>query len=631
MTRKTILLVFAICTVGCNPIEYDWSREGPVTERMVVIQTDLADPPVQFAMQEILTALKDKRYAAGILASSEKGSYHGNSRITIRILPDAVKPEGYELKISAGSAGNPQFEVLGSDAIGAMYGGLHIAEAIRNEKTLADIQPVRREPYFLQRGLSMNLALDGRRIGLADKGDAALKNYAQMWDLSFWTEFLDTMARYRYNTLLLRHPDPFPFMTCLKDYPDKALADVYIPNPAPDNLKIIKKMTIEEKVDLWRKVLRYARQRGIRTIMAVCAPAPEDLPYRQAAVGDFLLTYPDLAALITEGENPDPLRWVRLYVSDSPSLTAADPQTLWILNHDDILIHRWGDPDFVRSFLGALPVGQTAGYLIGSQEYVWGREFTDLEYSQPRLLEIVKHRYSFMLWGRLGYDPTLDRAFFEKVLKDQFPTADSALLYEAWQSASRIIPLVNRFHWKADVGAWVPEGCMGEGGQLLTVQDFIDPAYSPMPGSGLMSIADTVSAIVGGTAAAGAAPLQTAGQLERWSDEAIEKAERIKLNSVLSGPLGQTLADIEAMAWLGKYYAAVIRGAFDYALYKSTANANLRASAVEHLKEASRRWRNYAQKDSVRYTPQTLARTGKLDWWVLWEQTRRQILWIEKE
>lgn len=107
MTRKTILLVFAICTVGCNPIEYDWSREGPVTERMVVIQTDLADPPVQFAMQEILTALKDKRYAAGILASSEKGSYHGNSRITIRILPDAVKPEGYELKISAGSAGNP--------------------------------------------------------------------------------------------------------------------------------------------------------------------------------------------------------------------------------------------------------------------------------------------------------------------------------------------------------------------------------------------------------------------------------------------------------------------------------------------------------------------------------------------
>ena len=172
---------------------------------------------------------------------------------------------------------------------------------------------------------------------------------------------------------------------------------------------------------------------------------------------------------------------------------------------------------------------------------------------------------------------------------------------------------------------------MGEGGQLLTVQDFIDPAYSPMPGSGLMSIADTVSAIVGGTAAAGAAPLQTADQLERWSDEAIEKAERIKLNSVLSGPLGQTLADIEAMAWLGKYYAAVIRGAFDYALYKSTANANLRASAVEHLKEASRRWRNYAQKDSVRYTPQTLARTGKLDWWVLWEQTRRQILWVEKE
>jgi hypothetical protein len=152
-----------------------------------------------------------------------------------------------------------------------------------------------------------------------------------------------------------------------------------------------------------------------------------------------------------------------------------------------------------------------------------------------------------------------------------------------------------------------------------------------MPGSGLMSIADTVAAVTGGLGISGITPLQVADQLDRWADEAIEKAARIKLESVLSHPLGRTLADIEAMAWLGKYYAAKIRGAFDYALYKSTGNANLRTSAVGHLKNASECWRTYAQKDSARYVPQNLARTGKLDWWDLWEQTRREVNWVGKE
>jgi hypothetical protein len=363
----------------------------------------------------------------------------------------------------------------------------------------------------------------------------------------------------------------------------------------------------------------------------VPAPAVDAQSYRQAAVRDFLMAYPDLAGLIVEGENSDAFRSVRLYASDSPLLAGAGSRTQWILINDDILIHRWGDPDYVRKFLGALPAEQTAGFMIGSDRYVWGREFIDLEYQRPRPLEIVKHGYSFMLWGRLGYHPALDRAFFEKVLKDQFPTADPALLYEAWQAASQIIPLVNRFHWRADDFAWTPEGCMGEGGRLHTVQDFVDPSYSPMPGSGLLSVTDTVSAITGGSVIGGTTPLQAAEQLDRWAEEAIEKAGRIKVESVLSGELGQTLADIEAMAWLGKYYAAKIRGAFDYALYKSSGQTNLQASAVTHLKEASEHWRIYAQKDSSRYAVQTLAGTGRLDWWALWEQIRRESDTVGKE
>lgn len=635
MMRKIILLVLLSFFVGCNPVEkaleYDWSREGSVEERMIVVDTALTDPQVQFAVQEILTALRDENYPAKILLRTEGDSYHSNTRITIRISAGDLKPQGYILQVSVNTKGNPQFEVLGADAIGAMYGGLHLAEAIRIEKTLLDILPTRQEPYLAQRGLKMTLALDARTPGTAEAGDSALKNYAHLWDLGFWTEFLDTMARYRYNTLVLSHPNPFPSMVKVQEYPDAALADVCVPDPAPDNLKVIKKMTLDEKIDHWRKVIRYAGQHGIRVTVMVPAPAADTQSYRQAAVRDFLLTYPDLADLIVEGEHSGSFRTIRLYASDSPLLAGAGPQSQWILNNDDILIHRWGDPDYVRRFLGTLPADRTAGYLIGSEGYVRGREFIDLEYSKPRPLEISKHGFSFMLWGRMGYNPNLDRTFFEKVLQDQFPTADPAALLEAWQAASAILPLVNRFHWDPADSAWSPEGCMGEGGRFHTVLDFIDPPFGPMPGNGLLSIPDTISAITGGSAIAGTTPLQVADELDGRATEAIEKAARIKVESVLSSQLAQTLADIEAMAWLGRYYAAKIRGAFDYALYKSSGQVNLRASAAEHLRNASECWRVYAQKDTSRYAPQDLARTGKLDWWDLWEQSRQEVEFIRKQ
>ena len=49
----------------------------------------------------------------------------------------------------------------------------------------------------------------------------------------------------------------------------------------------------------------------------------------------------------------------------------------------------------------------TAGYDMGSDSYVWGREFISTRPNHPRDLEIRKHWFNFLLWGRLGYDPDL--------------------------------------------------------------------------------------------------------------------------------------------------------------------------------------------------------------------------------
>jgi hypothetical protein len=70
----------------------------------------------------------------------------------------------------------------------------------------------------------------------------------------------------------------------------------------------------------------------------------------------------------------------------------------WNLRNDDIFYFRWGDPDYVREFIHNLPpADQTEGFHMGSDGYVWGREFVSTAPETPRELEMDKHWYRFML------------------------------------------------------------------------------------------------------------------------------------------------------------------------------------------------------------------------------------------
>ena len=111
-------------------------------------------------------------------------------------------------------------------------------------------------------------------------------------------------------------------------------------------------------------------------------------------------------------------------------------KTLWTLRNDDIYYFRWGSPDFVRAFIKNIPMDVTEGYYYGSDQYIWGREFLDRYPNGKREIEIAKHWYQWMLWGRLGYDPTVDNDRFIANLKHHFPRINNKILFDAWQSAS---------------------------------------------------------------------------------------------------------------------------------------------------------------------------------------------------
>ncbi len=261
---------------------------------------------------------------------------------------------------------------------------------------------------------------------------------------------------------------------------------------------------------------------------------------------------------------------------------------------------------------------------MGSDGYVWGREHTSTEPDTPRQLEIRKHWYRFMLWGRLGYDPALDRAFFEKVLAARFAGADAKALYHAWQTASKIIPQVNRFHWRNWDFMWAVEICSDQRKGFHTVEDFIK--CPTMEASGLVSVTKYVSRDRAKQAAGGTGPPEVADRLDGYAKAALSGVAALRAKTPTPGKeLRRTLADIEAMSHLGRYYAAKIRGAVALQQFRAGGETARQAEAVKHLAGAVGHWERYAETASKLYRPQLLARTRRTDWMKLLDEVRKDV------
>jgi len=643
--------------------------------------------------------------------------------------PAALQPQGFAIRRTS-VAGGTEIAVIGGDPAGAMYGGLDLAETLRLEKGLAGAADKTQAPAIARRGIKFNIPLDARTPSYDDSGDAAQENIVNMWDFEFWRVFLDDMARARYNVLTLWNPHPFPSMVRVPEYPDLALDDVCVTTLKPswkhgsigehmgvsqavlENLRVVRKMTLNEKIEFWRRVMRHAKDRGIDVyfitwnVLTNSAAGkrgitndqdnPATIAYMRASVREFILAYPDLAGIgVTAGENmkarqdefakekwlwrtygegvldarkaqpgrtvpfihriwqtsvgdvmkdfgskyPDPFdlgfkyAHARLYSSPAPPFARPlceemKPHHLrcwWNLRNDDIFVFRWGDPEYVREFLRNLPPAEfTAGYYVGSDGYVWGREFASTEPDTPRQLEIRKHWYSFMLWGRLGYDLTLDRAFFMKTLAAKFPEAKPEQIYNAWAAASQIIPLVNRFHWRDWDYLWSVEGCMDQRQGFHTVRDFI--TCPTMQASGIMTIPQYVDRTMKEEATPGRTPMLVVYELYRNAREALRMVADIRRDTPdPDKELRLTLGDIEAMAHLGSYYSAKINGAVNLALFEKSGKAEQREAAVWSLESAVKHWQAYAAAAARQYRPQLLARTRELDWMKLLEDVKRDV------
>ena len=257
---------------------------------------------------------------------------NNQSCFTLELTRDEeINPQGYNRQCKDGLIILTAF-----DESGFMYGILDLCQEIIHHKGIRGIEDIQVTPLIQNRGIKLNIPLDARTPSYSDASDSAFNNIESMWDFSFWTEFLDRMAIDRYNTLSLWSLSPFPSLVRIPDYPLIALEDVkkslrpikadlsgcgMYDDDMAESLVVVKRMTMDEKIEFWQDVMKYAKKRCIKIYIFtwnLFLYGLEDNPYditcdqRNPITKDYFYkatkalmdTYPLLAGIgITSGEN----------------------------------------------------------------------------------------------------------------------------------------------------------------------------------------------------------------------------------------------------------------------------------------------------------------------------------------
>jgi hypothetical protein len=287
----------------------------------------------------------------------------------------------------------------------------------------------------------------------------------------------------------------------------------------------------------------------------------------------------------------------------------------WLtVRNDDVYSFRWGNPQYAREYIRNIPgPDKIAGFYMGPDGYIWGREFLSRQPERPRQTVIAKQWYSFLLWGRLAYEPSLTDAHFEQLVAKRFPQVDGKMLFNAWAEASQVFPLITRFFWGDIDLRWFPEACLSHPRHrgYYTVRHFVEG--QTMPGSNVLSVREWRKRKVSGESMPGiVGPLQVASALDTAAEKALSGISGMKANG--NHELEETLGDIEAMAYLARYYSGKIRGAAALALYDWSGADSEKSEAVKALEEALQAWKRYAARYTAQYTtPHLYNRVGWID------------------
>ena len=307
---------------------------APLSAENIQLYFDPATPQIAFAAGDIKAALEKQRHTVETRDLAALAKAEAGKKIILALATDKAaasqlaaqggKPvsslgeQAYSLRTTSKS--DLSYWALGGDATGAMYGGLQIAENIKFNQLTGSYNN-EESPAILKRGIKLNLPLDlnSATYDSARKvSDSARQAIPNVWDMTFWTAWFDEMARNRYNVVSVWNNHPFTSMIKMADYPDVAIQNV----TGYDGYS--KAMSIDQKIDHWKKVMAYAHSRGFDFLLInwniwtdgatgkygitddkeKATTSKATIDYMRKCMTTLLETYPDLDGFgVTQGEH----------------------------------------------------------------------------------------------------------------------------------------------------------------------------------------------------------------------------------------------------------------------------------------------------------------------------------------
>ena len=323
------------------------------------------------------------------------------------------------------------------------------------------------------------------------------------------------------------------------------------------------------------------------------------------------------------------------------TLTAMpEGDRLWLtIRSDDFYFLHWGDPDFVRQYILNMPErSRLAGYMMGGDGYVPAVEYSDVDSRFFGQMSVDKQWYTYLLWGRLGYDPTIPVERFTAILKEYYSDTleeDVELLAQAYCAAGKILPQVSCLFFLRGDAAWYPEAGTSHPSSsgYLNIKRWAN-SENVMEGAGVMSIAEYVKgAVDGGLDYSLRTPPEVSAQVRQYALATLAITDEIGLveeGSLRQAEFARAVKDQRAMALLGLYYAEKIDGAVELTYYNETGDTAHQSRAIKHLEESLSYWKEYAAAFSSQYMPQRLGRQGYIDVNEITEQVAEDITLAEE-
>ncbi|MGI2292725.1 hypothetical protein [Paenibacillus sp. GXUN7292] len=288
----------------------------------------------------------------------------------------------------------------------------------------------------------------------------------------------------------------------------------------------------------------------------------------------------------------------------------------WMIRNEDFFTLRWAQPAFIRKHIAENGQSYVGGYYIGSECMIPALDYSHKQDSEHKNWDYLfeKNWLYYMLWGRILYHPGVADKVFEHALNKRHRSAIGKSLLAAYSSVCKMpMALASLYSFTWDFTLYA-EGFMStdeaefdEGASFISLQDLLERgSFNPE----YVSVANFTANQLAGVHSSGITPLELASTLEKDASAGLDL-----LAGMPSGTpeLCCEKADIEAWAFLNLYFAAKLRAATAYSIYRHNGDEEQFQIALKYIQApyAAAYWERIVDITESHYTAHPLMHLGK--------------------